>query len=59
MSGVALLCLGPYGSERLGKRQRTGCQLSQRGGLVHCEDLGAQIELSGNAVIVLEGRHKL
>jgi predicted PhzF superfamily epimerase YddE/YHI9 len=59
VSGVAHLCLAPYWSERLGKRKLTGRQLSQRGGLVHCEDLGAQVELSGNAVIVLEGRLKL
>ena len=56
VSGVAHLCLAPYWSERLGKRKLTGRQLSPRGGLVHCADLGARVELSGNAVIVLEGR---
>ena len=56
VSGVAHLCLAPYWSERLGKRQLTGRQLSARGGVVHCQDLGARVELSGNAVIVLEGR---
>jgi len=44
--------------ERLGKRKLTGRQLSRRGGLVHCEDLGARVELAGNAVTVL-GRFRL
>src|SRR5262245_27243454 len=59
VSGVAHLCLAPYWSERLGKRKLTGRQLSSRGGLVHCQDLGARVELSGNAVTVLEGRLRL
>jgi hypothetical protein len=42
----------------LGKRKLTGRQLSRRGGLVHCEDLGARVELAGNAVTVL-GRFRL
>ena len=41
VSGVAHLCLAPYWAERLGKRKLIGRQLSARGGLVRCEDLGA------------------
>ena len=59
VSGVAHVCLAPYCSERLGKRKLMGRQLSPRGGLVHCEDLGARVELRGNAVTVLEGRFRL
>lgn len=59
VSGVAHLCLAPYWSERLGKRKLTGRQLSRRGGLVHCEDLGARVELAGKAVTVLEGRFRV
>ena len=59
VSGVAHVCLAPYWSERLGKRQLIGRQLSRRGGLVHCQDLGARVELGGNAVTVLEGRLRL
>jgi predicted PhzF superfamily epimerase YddE/YHI9 len=56
VSGVAHLCLAPYWAERLGKKKLVGRQLSQRGGIVLCEDLGARVKLGGNAVIFLEGR---
>ena len=59
VSGLAHVCLAPYWSERLGKRQLIGRQLSRRGGLVHCQDLAARVELGGNAVTVLEGRLRL
>jgi predicted PhzF superfamily epimerase YddE/YHI9 len=57
--GVAHECLAAYWSERLGKRKLIGRQLSRRGGRVHCQDLGAGVELGGNAVTVLEGRLRL
>ena len=56
MSGVAHLCLAPYWSQRLGKHDLIGRQLSARGGRVRCRHLGARVELSGNAVIFLAGR---
>ena len=56
VSGVAHLCLTPYWSERLGKPKLIGRQLSARGGVVHCEDLGARIRLGGSAAVFLEGR---
>ena len=31
-------------------------QLSSRGGIVRCEDLGSRVRLGGSAVIFLEGR---
>jgi predicted PhzF superfamily epimerase YddE/YHI9 len=56
VSGVAHLCLTPYWAERLGKRKLIGRQLSSRGGIVHCEDLGSRVRLGGNAMIFLEGQ---
>jgi PhzF family phenazine biosynthesis protein len=56
VSGVAHLCLAPYWAERLGKKTLTGRQLSQRRGLVRCEDLGTRVRLGGSAVVFLEGR---
>jgi predicted PhzF superfamily epimerase YddE/YHI9 len=56
VSGVAHLCLAPYWAERLGKTRLVGRQLSQRGGIVRCEDLGARVRLGGSAVIFLRGQ---
>jgi PhzF family phenazine biosynthesis protein len=56
VSGVAHLCLAPYWAERLGKRRLVGRQISQRGGVVRSEDLGARVRLGGGAVIFLGGR---
>ncbi len=55
VSDIAHLCLAPYWSERLGKQKLIGRQLSQRGGIVRCEDLGSRVRLGGNAAIFLEG----
>jgi predicted PhzF superfamily epimerase YddE/YHI9 len=59
VSGVAHLCLAPYWAERLGKTKLVGHQLSQRGGIVRCEDLGSRVRLGGNAVVFLEGRIRI
>ena len=59
VSGVAHLCLAPYWSERLGKTKLFGRQLSLRGGIVRCEDLGARVRLGGSAVVFLEGRIRI
>ena len=59
VSGVAHLCLAPYWAERLGKKKLIGRQLSQRGGIVRCEDLGARVRLGGSAVVFLEGRIRI
>jgi PhzF family phenazine biosynthesis protein len=56
VSGVAHLCLAPYWAERLSKTKLIGRQLSQRGGVVRCEDLGSRVRLGGSAAIFLEGR---
>lgn len=56
VSGVAHLCLAPYWAERLGKTSLVGRQLSQRGGVVRCEDCGERVRLGGSAVVFLSGR---
>ena len=56
VSGVAHLCLAPYWAQRLGKANLIGHQLSPRGGIVTCEDLGSRVRLGGNAVIFLSGK---
>jgi predicted PhzF superfamily epimerase YddE/YHI9 len=56
VSGVAHLCLAPYWAQQLGKSKLTGRQLSARGGIVRCADLGSRVRLGGSAVIFLEGR---
>jgi PhzF family phenazine biosynthesis protein len=55
VSGVAHLCLAPYWAERLGAKNLIGRQLSRRGGVVRCQDLGSRVRLSGSAIIVLTG----
>ena len=55
VSGVAHLCLAPYWAKRLGTKNLIGRQLSRRGGVVRCQDLGSRIRLSGSAIIVLTG----
>lgn len=56
VSGVAHLCLAPYWAERLGRTSLVGRQLSQRGGVVRCEDCGERVRLGGSAVVFLSGR---
>lgn len=55
VSGVAHLCLVPYWSKRLGKPKLTGHQISPRGGIIRCEDLGARVRLGGRVAYFLEG----
>ena len=46
----------PFWSKRLGKSSLVARQLSQRGGMMYCEDLGnGRVRLAANAVPFLEG----
>ena len=56
VSGVAHLCLAPYWAGRLGRKRLVGRQLSARGGVVRCEDLGSRVRLGGSATVVVGGR---
>jgi PhzF family phenazine biosynthesis protein len=55
VTGSAHCCLGPYWSERLGKRELVGYQASARGGFVRISVRGERVHLGGNAVTVLTG----
>lgn len=56
VSGVAHCCLVPYWSERLGKKNLVGRQLSKRGGTLVCQEKGDRVILAGSAAIFLEGQ---
>jgi len=55
VTGSAHCCLGPFWSERLGKQELVGHQVSARGGVVHVRPEGERVRLRGEAVIVLRG----
>ena len=55
VTGSAHCCLGPYWSERLGKRDLVGYQASARGGFVRVGLRGNRVHLGGRAVTVLSG----
>jgi predicted PhzF superfamily epimerase YddE/YHI9 len=54
-TGSSHCCLGPYWSERLGKREFTAYQASPRGGVVRVRLEGDRVRLAGQAVTVLCG----
>ena len=56
VTGSAHIVLGPYWAERLGRAELTGLQVSQRTGLVGIRLAGDRVELTGTAVVVLDGR---
>ena len=56
VTGSAHCCLAPYWSERLGRSSLTGYQASPRGGVVHTRVVGDRVQLSGQAVTVMESR---
>jgi PhzF family phenazine biosynthesis protein len=55
VTGSAHCCLGPYWSERLGKRDLVAYQASARGGIVRVGIRGNRVQLGGRAVTVLSG----
>jgi PhzF family phenazine biosynthesis protein len=55
VTGSAHCCLGPYWSERLGKRDLVAYQASARGGVVRVGIHGSRVHLGGRAVLVLSG----
>jgi len=56
VTGSAHAVLGPYWAERLGRTTLTGLQVSRRTGLVRVRLAGDRAELTGTAVVVLDGR---
>jgi PhzF family phenazine biosynthesis protein len=55
VTGSAHCCLGPFWSERLGKKDLTAYQASKRGGTVRVRVGGDRVYLSGHAVTVFRG----
>jgi predicted PhzF superfamily epimerase YddE/YHI9 len=56
VTGSAHTVLAPFWAERLGRDTLTGLQVSQRTGRVGVRLVGELAELTGNAVVVLDGR---
>lgn len=59
VTGSAHCSLIPFWSQRLNKTQLTARQLSRRGGLLNCQDLGARVKIGGGAVCYLKGEIEL
>jgi PhzF family phenazine biosynthesis protein len=55
VTGSAHTTLIPYWSARLGKKQMTAIQLSERRGFLKCKDLGNRVEISGQAITFMAG----
>ena len=55
VTGSAHCALGPFWSDRLGKKTVVGYQASRRGGYVTVEDNGARVNLIGKAKTVVTG----
>jgi predicted PhzF superfamily epimerase YddE/YHI9 len=56
VTGSAHCCLAPFWSQRLGRDQLVGRQVSGRGGTVGVRLLADRVELSGTAVTILRGQ---
>lgn len=48
--------LVPFWAKRLGRRDLVSRQVSARGGVLYCRDLGERTEIAGDAVLYMEGR---
>jgi predicted PhzF superfamily epimerase YddE/YHI9 len=55
VTGSAHTTLTPYWSGVLGKKRLFASQLSERGGVLVCENLGDRVKISGQAVTYLVG----
>ncbi len=55
VTGSAHCTLIPFWSRRLGKKEMTARQLSQRGGSLRCVDEGERVSIGGKAVLYLQG----
>lgn len=55
VTGSAHTYLIPYWSERLNKQDMTAQQLSQRGGMIICKDMGERVLIGGKAITYMIG----
>lgn len=55
VTGSAHISLTPYWTRHLGEKVLKAKQLSERGGILHCQVLGNRVSIAGNAVTFMEG----
>jgi predicted PhzF superfamily epimerase YddE/YHI9 len=55
VTGSAHTMLIPFWANQLNKNQLTAKQVSARGGILHCKNLGERVEIGGKAVTYLIG----
>ena len=55
VTGSAHTMLIPYWSEVLKRNELVAKQVSKRGGILYCKNLGSRVEIGGNAVTFLTG----
>jgi predicted PhzF superfamily epimerase YddE/YHI9 len=55
VTGSSHTTLIPFWSKRLNKTELLAKQLSKRGGIIWCKDLGERVEISGTATTHLIG----
>ena len=55
VTGSAYCTLIPYWKKQLNKNKFVSYQLSERGGILYCTDLGENVKIAGEAVAYLEG----
>ena len=59
VTGSSHATLIPFWAEKLGKNTLLAAQVSKRGGVLYCENVGERVKISGKAVLYLEGELKL
>ena len=55
VTGSSHSTLIPFWSERLNQKEMVARQLSERGGVLYCEDCGDRVKISGHAALYLTG----
>lgn len=55
VTGSAHTMLIPFWSEKLQKTEMMAKQISERGGMIYCRQLGERVEIGGRAITYLEG----
>jgi len=59
VTGSAHTVLTPFWGKRLGKKELTALQVSERGGLLRCEWAGDRVQIGGSAITYMTGNISL
>ncbi len=59
VTGSSHSSLIPFWSERLGKQNMIARQLSERGGILYCQNAGERVKIGGSAVLYMTGEINL